>query len=330
MPAFASRLARLAALVALGLTTTLATIDTADARRAGGGFSNFGSRGSKTFNTPAPTNTAPGAASPIERSMTPRPAQPSPGVSNPAAQAQRNTGGLFGGFGRSMLGGLLVGGLIGMMFGHGFGGLAGMFGLLLQVALIAGLVMLAMRFFASRNQTASAAGPSLRQPNTFGQRDPSAGLRNAGNGGSTARPVSAPLTRTLKLDGPDFDRFEQLLSEVQDAYSREDYAGLRRITTPEAMSYLAEEMGENATAGRRNSVKDVRLLQGDLSEAWSEDGTDYATVAMRYEAIDVMLDRTTGKVVEGDPDTSSESTELWTFARRKGTDWQLSAIQSAA
>lgn len=329
MPAFASRLARLAALVALGLTTTLATIDTADARRAGGGFSNFGSRGSKTFNSPAPTNTAPSAA-PIERSMTPRPAQPSPGVSNPAAQAQRNTGGLFGGFGRSMLGGLLVGGLIGMMFGHGFGGLAGMFGLLLQVALIAGLAMLAMRFFANRNQTATAAGPSQRQTNTFGQRDPSAGLRTTGVAGSPARPVSAPLSQTLTLDGPDFDRFEQLLSEVQDAYSREDYASLRRITTPEAMSYLAEEMGENATAGRRNSVKDVRLLQGDLSEAWSEDGTDYATVAMRYEAIDVMLDRTTGKVVEGDPDSLSESTELWTFARRKGTDWQLSAIQSAA
>lgn len=329
MPAFASRLARLTALVALGLTMTLATIDTADARRAGGGFSNFGSRGSKTYSAPAPTNTAPGSAGSIDRSMTPRTAQPAPGVSNPAA-AQRNTGGLFGGFGRSMLGGLLVGGLIGMMFGHGFGGLAGMFGLLLQVALIAGLAMLALRFFANRNQAATANGPSLRQPNTFGQRDPAASLRNAGAVPGGSRPAAAPVTRALKLDGSDFDRFEQLLTEVQEAYGREDYTALRRIATPEAMSYLAEELSENATAGRRNSVKDVRLLQGDLSEAWSEDGTDYATVAMRYEAIDVMLDRATGEVVEGDPAALSQSTELWTFARRKGADWQLSAIQSVA
>lgn len=330
MPAFASRLARLAALVALGLTTTLATIDTADARRAGsGGFSSFGSRGSKTFNAPAPTNTAPGTAAPIERSMTPKPTQ-SPATQNAAAQQQRNTGGLFGGFGRSMLGGLLVGGLIGMLLGHGFGGMAGMLGMLLQVALIGGLIMLALRFFASRNQPspAAAGGPALRQSAGFGRPEtPSAsgsGFRMPNLGGAAAAPVAKPLD----IDGPDFDRFEELLTEVQEAYGREDYAALRRIATPEAMSYLAEEMGENATNGVRNSVKDVKLLQGDLSEAWSEDGTDYATVAMRYQSVDVMLDRATGAVVSGDPDQLSESTELWTFARKRGGEWLLSAIQS--
>ncbi len=329
MPAFASRLARLAALVVLGLTTTLATIDTADARRAGsGGFSSFGSRGSKTFNAPAPTNTAPGTAAPIERSMSPKPAQPSTAAPNAAAQS-RNTGGLFGSFGKSMLGGLLLGGLIGMMFGGGFGGMAGLFGMLLQVALIGGLIMLAMRFFASRNQQtpATAGGPSLRQNNNFGQRDQATAFKMPNLGGGTAAPV-APVTKALEIDGPDFDRFEELLTSVQEAYGREDYAALRRVATPEAMSYLAEELGENATNGVRNSVKDVKLLQGDLSEAWSEDGTDYATVAMRYESIDVMVDRASGKVVAGNPDQLSENTEIWTFARKRGGDWLLSAIQS--
>jgi len=49
---------------------------------------------------------------------------------------------------------------------------------------------------------------------------------------------------------------------------------------------------------------------------------------MRYESIDVLRDRTTGKVVSGDPDNVSESTEIWTFVRRPGTDWQISAIQA--
>ncbi|MCX8998259.1 Tim44 domain-containing protein [Rhizobiaceae bacterium BDR2-2] len=332
MPAFASRLARLTAIVALGLTTTLATIDTADARRAGGGFSSFGSRGSKTFAAPAPTNTAPGAASPVERSMTPRTTQPSQAAPNAAAQ-QRNTGGLFGGFGRSMLGGLLVGGLIGMLLGHGFGGMAGMLGMLLQVALIGGLIMLAMRFFASRNQPAQAAagGPALRQASGFGGRDSSAGsgFRMPDLGGNAAPAAAAvPAARPLEIDGPDFDRFEELLTEVQEAYGREDYAALRRIATPEAMSYLAEELGENATAGVKNSVSAVKLLQGDLSEAWSEDDTDYATVALRYESIDVMTDRASGAVVEGNAETPTESTEIWTFARKRGGDWLLSAIQA--
>jgi predicted lipid-binding transport protein (Tim44 family) len=69
------------------------------------------------------------------------------------------------------------------------------------------------------------------------------------------------------------------------------------------------------------------LLQGDLSEAWREADVDYATVAMRFAAIDKLVDRATGRVVEGDPDRPVEATELWTFRRDRGGDWVLSAIQ---
>ncbi len=125
----------------------------------------------------------------------------------------------------------------------------------------------------------------------------------------------------------ELDRFEQMLSEIQTAYGREDYAALRKLATPEAMSYLAEELGEIASSGMRNEVKDVKLLQGDVSEAWREGNVDYATVAIRYSAIDVMLDRKTGAVVEGNPDEPVESVEVWTFTRVDGGDWLLAAIQ---
>src|SRR5690606_10307092 len=94
------------------------------------------------------------------------------------------------------------------------------------------------------------------------------------------------------ITGDDLDGFQKLLDEVQGAFGREDYAGLRERTTPEIMSYLSEELSQNATQGQRNDVTDVTLLQGDLAEAWSEGDTDYATVAMRYESRDVMRDRT--------------------------------------
>ena len=71
-------------------------------------------------------------------------------------------------------------------------------------------------------------------------------------------------------------------------------AALRRITTPEAMSYLAEELSENATKGVKNEVRDVHLVQGDVAESWAEDKMEYATVAMRYEAIDYVVDRQSG------------------------------------
>ena len=96
------------------------------------------------------------------------------------------------------------------------------------------------------------------------------------------------------------------------------------------MSYLAEELSENATRGLKNEVRDVHLVQGDVAEAWRENGADYATVAMRYESVDVMRERATGRVVSGEADRLTEAVEVWTFQRKPGTDWQVSAIQGTA
>ena len=73
-----------------------------------------------------------------------------------------------------------------------------------------------------------------------------------------------------------------------------------------------------------NRISDVKLLQGDLAEAWREGDTDYATVAMRYSLKDRSVDRASGRVVERGPD---EATEVWTFMRARGGNWILSAIQ---
>ena len=74
-----------------------------------------------------------------------------------------------------------------------------------------------------------------------------------------------------------------------------------------------------------NKVDDVKLEQGDLAEAWREGAVEYATVAMRFSLTDRMIDRASGRTVEGGE--SGEVTELWTFMRARGGDWLLSAIQ---
>jgi predicted lipid-binding transport protein (Tim44 family) len=93
------------------------------------------------------------------------------------------------------------------------------------------------------------------------------------------------------------------------------------------MSYLAEELSQNATQGRRNEVTGTRLLEADVAEAWREGDAEYATAALRYESIDIMRDRQTGAVLEGDASQPTQETELWTFVRRPGAGWKLSAIQ---
>jgi predicted lipid-binding transport protein (Tim44 family) len=115
----------LIALAAIATAFFLVAADNADAR-AGRGFSG-GSRGMRTYSAPAATQTAPNAASPIQRSVT------QPGRTANAAQTAARPG-LFGGmFGGGLLGGLAAGflgaGLFGLLFGHGlFGGMAGLGG----------------------------------------------------------------------------------------------------------------------------------------------------------------------------------------------------------
>ncbi|MEF0941808.1 Tim44 domain-containing protein [Rhizobium sp. BR 362] len=315
------RFTKLAAIVALAVVTSLASFGDADARRAGS-FGGFGSRGARTFDSPAITRTAPTQAAPIDRSMTPRPQAQTQSPIN--AQPRPSP---FNGFGRSMIGGLIAGGLLGMLLGHGFGGGFGFLGLLLQIGLIVAAISFAMRFFASRQRTSYSASGSNASYNMNAPRPSSFSIPSIGSGAAAPAQRQRHANDEIGLSQADLDRFEQLLTEVQSAYGAEDYNTLRRLTTPEAMSYLAEELGENATKGVRNSVTDVRLLQGDISEAWREGNAEYATLAMRYSSVDALLDRTTGRLVDGDDRNASETTEVWTFVRKPGSDWKLSAIQ---
>ncbi|GGD92178.1 membrane protein [Aureimonas endophytica] len=306
----------LTALGALAVAFTMVTVDMAEARRGG----SFGSRGTRTFQSVPSTNTAPSVA-PVQRTMTQPGAATQAPAAAPASSFNRPS------FGGSLFRGLMIGGLIGLVFGGGFGGLAGMFGFLIQALIIAALVMLALRFFRSRSSApAMAGGPQRMERNGYDAPRQGGGIPGIGSrlgGGGSARPA----TRDEVAVGPsDLDMFERRLGELQTAYSREDYAALRAITTPEMMGYLSEELGQNASQGVRNEVADVKLLQGDLAESWREGSRDYATVAMRYSSRDVTRERATGRIVAGD-ERPSETTEIWTFLRDPGGDWKLSAIQ---
>ena len=151
------------------------------------------------------------------------------------------------------------------------------------------------------------------------------GLGGTGVAGNHA---AAPAGTDIEIDGADFDAFERLLGDVQTAYSGEDLNALRAKVTPEMLSYFAEDWAANASRGVTNQVSDVKLLQGDLAEAWREDNAEYATVAMRFSLVDKTVERATGRVVEGS-DAPQEATELWTFRRSPNGSWLLAAIQQS-
>src|SRR4029077_5829788 len=301
-------------LITLGAIATAFVLVSTDAQaRVGGGFSG-GSRGTRTFSAPPATPTAPSAA-PIQRSIT------QPGNTAPIGQTGMRPG-LFGG---GSVGGLAAGflgaGLFGFLFGHGFfGGMAGfasIIGLLLQVVLVVIVARLVFAWWQRRNMPAPA----------YAAAHPATGHSFSGLGGMLGG-ANVPATGDpLAIDKSDYDAFERLLGDIQAAYSTEYLSTLRAKVTPEMLAYFSEQLAANASRGLINRVTDVKLLRGDLAEAWREGNTDYATVAMTFALKYGMVDRASGQIVEGGE--PSEVTELWTFMRARGGDWLLSAIQQA-
>ena len=317
----------IAVVLALALPTALA-ISSADAR-VGGGFSS-GSRGSRTFSAPPSTTTAPGSTSQFNRTFT----QPGAGM-NTAAPAR---GGLFG-RGGGFLGGLAAGflgaGLLGMLFGGGlFGGLGGLssiLGLIIQIVLVVFVVRLAMSWWQRRNapQAAYAGADAGGGPQTSSRSGLGGGLGSGLGSGLGGGFGFGANNAPLEIKPDDYEAFERLLGDIQAAWSNEDVAKLHTLATPEMVSYFERDLAENRARNAVNKVTNVKLLQGDLAEAWREGETDYATVAMRFVLTDKTVDRNTGAIVAGS-EQPSEVTEVWTFARRAGSPWELSAIQQTS
>ena len=192
--------------------------------------------------------------------------------------------------------------------------MSSIFGLILQIGLIVLVIRLAMSWWQRRNQTASAyAGPAM---------------------GSAAQPTFRTATgfgmgsgtAPLEILPADYEAFERLLGDIQAAWSNEDVAKLHTLATPEMVSYFTKDLEANRARNVVNKVSDTKLLQGDLAEAWREGDTDFASVAMRFSLVDKTIDRASGRLVEGS-EAPTEATEVWTFLRPRGGNWELSAIQ---
>jgi predicted lipid-binding transport protein (Tim44 family) len=205
--------------------------------------------------------------------------------------------------------------------------MASLLGRALQILLIVVLARLSFRFFQRRQKPALAGGE--RSAYAPAAPPPSGNTAGSAMGGGGAMPWSGVRREPLTLASMDFDTFERLLGAVQTAYGEGDRAALRQVTTPEVAGYLEEELAANDTRGVVNHVREPKLLQGDLAEAWREDGSDYATVAMRFSTVDYTAEQASGRVIEGNAEQSSEATEVWTFTRPRGGKWVLADIQQA-
>lgn len=323
---------------ALALSLLLAPA-LADARPGLGG--SLGSRGARTWSSTPGTAGAPGGAYGFSQSMTPNGGGYGSNYGNYGGY--RPGYGAFGGgsmFGRGLMGGFLGAGLFGLLFGgrfFGFHGGMGFMGLLIQGFLLFLLFRWLRDRFLGGPALAGGVRPGFARPG-FMPGGPGGFFRSMfpplrtgggfGGGGAASGFGGAARGTPITLSSADYQQFSSLLQGIQTAWSNTDLNGLRAMCTPEMLGYFNTQLSELASRGERNQVRDVRLQQGDLSEAWSERGTQYATVSLRYSMVDVTLDRA-GRVVDGSPTERVTVTEFWTFVRASAGHWILSAIQQA-
>jgi predicted lipid-binding transport protein (Tim44 family) len=303
-------------LLALFVCASVALAPALADARAGGSFSgrssSMGSRGVRTYEN--------NSAQPLGRSMTTPP--PATAAQPGFAPSPAYGGGSF--FQRHPFMTGLAGGFIGSwLFGHmgyaadGTGGGSGL-GMILQLLIVGLLIYFAIRLFRGRALFGGGArGAPFTPP------------RSAG---AAAAPARRDRGRDINLSDADLSAFQEIHAAVQEAWSASDLGRLRRLMTPEMLSYFSEELTRSAAQGTQNIVTDVQLIKGDLSESWDEGDLQYATAYMRWRALDyvVRLGRSPGDpdyIVSGDPRTPVEAEEVWTFVRRPGGNWLLSAIQ---
>ena len=328
-------------LIAMCLVASLIgmpTISFAKARGSGGGFSSgarggsssmgMGSRGSRTYQD--------NGAKPIEQSTTAKPSTTTPpnAAGTPPAQLAQATSPSW--WQRNPLLAGIAGGLAGTWIGHMLFGAtessakttdtepgtaaSNSFGLILLLMLIgAG----ALYYFKKVRQSHAPVFTGLSRGTA-----PRGSLFDI-SANTTDRPTT---DHAYTVTAEDKTAFQQLLTEIQSAWSAQDVAALRQFLTPEMLSYFSTALAEDNSRGIQNHVKEVELLRGDVREAWSEGETDYATVDLHWSARDYTVSTTIprgepGYLIEGSETTPTESYEVWTFMRVRDGRWLLSAIQ---
>jgi len=291
--------------------------------RAGGGRSG-GFRGSRNFNSPAPS-------APSYSSQPRQPLSPSP-QATPTAPP---TGGLWRGLGTAVFGGFLGSLLFSSLAHAGFGGLGGSGFGLFELLLVGGLgYFLYRRFMAPAVVTNSGSMPYQRTkyhaPRNFDYQTP------AGSPLPAAPSREQINDRTLTAMDPQFtpERFLQSAQDVffkiQGAWNKQDISTLRSLCGTELMQVWEQELNDLRARGRQNKMENIALRDSEITEVWTENGQDYISVRFLANLLDYTTDAKSGAVVSGSDAELMQFEEYWTFSRPVGPhSWKLSAVQQA-
>lgn len=290
--------------------------------RSSTSYFNQGSRGSRTYDSGGSNGKN---YAPMQKSNTaPKQVAPNNAQNNASGnQPQQPTAPSF--FQRnpmlSTFGAVLAGSWLGHMIwgnsGHGVAGEnagngGGFLGTLIMMVLGAFAVIMLVKFL-NRHSKTPPFNAAYNQQNNSNNNIP---------------------TQIFNIDLPESEKqkFAEILVEVQNAWSDQDFEKLKKLTTPEMLKYFSDSLSQNTSQNIANKIEKVEVTSVNISESWKEDEMEYATAILEWSALDYMvnLDKQSADadfIVEGNDKSLVISSEAWTFARyNSGGKWILSAI----
>lgn len=229
---------------------------------------------------------------------------------------------------RSMVRGMLTGGLVGSIFyGRRFVGVG-----LLEVVILSGLIALAFRALSryQLDQTEQLAPAGGYVGGAVVLAPPRADRGPAGDGPDVLERGPGVLRRAdPAIDTAGVaDAVGDVFLRVQAAWTARDIAQAADVLTVEMRERLDRECARLRASRRINRVERITLGRVAVMEARQDGGWDRVTVQIVASLVDYTTDEVGLKVLEGNPFDPVPFQERWELVRPSGPHpWRVSAIQ---
>ncbi|GGF03741.1 Tim44 domain-containing protein [Stappia taiwanensis] len=117
---------------------------------------------------------------------------------------------------------------------------------------------------------------------------------------------------------------------IVSAFAAGDRKTLKNLLSKDVYEGFVAAISDRESRGETIESTFVGIDKADIVEAAMKGSTAQVTVKFRSELITATRDRD-GAIVDGDPNTVSDVTDIWTFARDTGSrdpNWKLVATES--
>lgn len=223
-----------------------------------------------------------------------------------------------GGFMNSMMGavaGTMIGGFLFRSLGiggHGNGAGGGGMGLFFPLLLIGGAYFL----FRNRNKSMIPASAST---NSQYQQD---------NFETQANEIPSTDELGLESDNNFIKERNTDFFSIQHAWSKKDLSNVSNKMTDEILMQFKMEFDQMDSKGHISTLENIMINDSQVTQSWSEDGSDYAKMIFSVSLIEYESDKE-GNVISGLKGIPTDLDEAWLFTKAPGqNDWKLCGIDN--